>query len=120
MFTKAHLKKMTELNQEHALATPTRRKEIEAELINMVPDELKAPSPSVEVMIELQENLKRQINELAACATQADFHIFFQKLDDLDKQVCDYAETLGVTLPRTDYETMKNKMIKLRSKHENK
>ena len=114
MFSKDHLDKILSLNEEHTLASPERQKEIEREICQIVPDDLKSNSNSVQQLSELQKNLKHQISKLADCATKGDFDIFFKSLSDLDEQIHKHGKTLGIDLPRNNYESMKRRMMELK------
>jgi hypothetical protein len=110
-FSKQQLDKMLKLNEEFMLASPDRRKEIEQEMIAMVPQEQYAGSSQITELAKLQSELKDKITALGESASKQDVTGFFSQIQDLDNRIYLEAQKLGVELKKTDYGTVMSKVL---------
>jgi len=110
-FAQQQLDKMLKLNEEFMLATPDRRKEIEQEIIDMVPKEQYAGNDQITELANLQSELKDKITALGEAASRQDVTLFLNQIQDLDDKICSEAQKLGTELKKTDYGTLMNRML---------
>jgi len=110
-FSKQQLSKMLNLNEEFMSASPARRKEIEQEIIDMVPKSDYAGDKNISELSQLQSDLKDKINALGACASRSDLIGFFQQIEELDQKIRTEASRLGTDLNKVDYGSIMNKML---------
>lgn len=94
---------MIKLNEEFMAASPERRKEIELQIIGMVPKDEYAGDQQVTELSKLQSELKDKINALGECATKNDVVAFFNQIKELDEKIYNEAMKLGVELNKVDY-----------------
>lgn len=99
---------MLNLGNEYLSATPSRKREIEQELIDMVPEDLKKEECQMDNELkDLHEQMKDELELLADVATKHDWKSYLEKLEDIQNKICDRARVLGVELERADLVSVK-------------
>jgi predicted sugar kinase len=112
MFSKDHFDKILQLNEEFMLASASRRREIELEIISLVPASEFPHSTQLSEISNLQQQLKDKINSLAQAATESDLEKFIKEIEDIDDQICKYSNNLGVEMQKTEYGKILSRMIR--------
>jgi hypothetical protein len=111
------LKYIIALNQEHASTTsPHRRREIEDEIVRLVPPSLTSNSPDALRLEQMQSALAEQLSKLNSIASQGEIYAFLQHVKILQESIQQYASLLGVKIDPVDIEAVERQFLTERRK----
>jgi hypothetical protein len=106
------LKHIIALNQEHTNTTsPHRRREIEDEILRLVPPQLTSNSPDTTRLEQMQAVLAEQLSKLNPIASQGEIYAFLQQVKILQESIQQYASLLGVKIDPVDIEAVEKQFL---------
>jgi len=108
MFSKDHLYKIIKLNDEYMSANSIRRKEIEQEIVDLVPEDLKDKSNKVnKQIVDLHCKMKEDLEKTLKSCSTPDWNPYLDRLQEVQEEILIATKSLGVDLVGTDLDKIR-------------
>lgn len=106
--------KIYKLNQEYVDATSERRREIEQEIIDMVPASSYSGSSTTQELTKLLGSIKTVLSGISTTASKEELKAAEVKITEMGEKINEHALRFGLDLPKTDYAQSIRKLIEER------